>query len=292
MSRKHSSTVPNSFLPPGTELRVPYSNLGSAQEHAMELTNTKTVCLNRQTERIQQEPSNSEAPTVGTEQYRSVFTPAVPDNQTSANRSRSNRIETAPSTQIDSLSKVIDNSTTYSDETIRLLLRSMQECGYNDHRRQTKTRREYFSKVVDHASTKYGVRRTTDGWERKFDRMKKAYSKYIRLISNSGRDGDDPNLFNKPPFFTELHELEKSNARHSPPATLCTELELNTTSEGKTPTSTRKRARHQTSTSLLELEKIAAERHEAIHNQLVAANAERKRFNDLFAEFLRKKHQN
>ena len=40
----------------------------------------------------------------------------------------------------------------------------------------------------------------------------------MKKISYSGRSDDDDDLFDKPKFFEEMHELENGKARHDPPA--------------------------------------------------------------------------
>lgn len=42
-------------------------------------------------------------------------------------------------------------------------------------------------------------------------------------MKQSGRDGDDEDLFNTPEFFGEMHELEKGKARYDPPAQYSTD---------------------------------------------------------------------
>ena len=96
----------------------------------------------------------------------------------------------------------------------------MKEVGYLDGRAQKKTMKAFFSYAVIHAASKYGVYRSASGWEKKFRRLKKEYSKFRAMLQSNGRDRDDQDLFNTPAYFKELHELEKRHGRHDPPSIL------------------------------------------------------------------------
>ena len=68
--------------------------------------------------------------------------------------------------------------------------------------------------------------------------MKQGYSAFVSLSRSCGRDGNDPNLFNKREFYEQMHELEEGKARHDLPAALQTDNEcINSTSD--TPSSSR-----------------------------------------------------
>lgn len=54
---------------------------------------------------------------------------------------------------------------------------------------------------------------------KKYSRMKHAYLKYVVAFNTSERDGGDEGLY-KPPFFEELHDLERNGVRLNLPAAM------------------------------------------------------------------------
>lgn len=176
----------------------------------------------------------------------------------------------------------------YDDHTVRSLLYSMKTCGYNDRGKQKRSRRELFQAVVRDAKEKYGVHRTAEAWERKYLRLKNAYSAYIGKLRKSGRDADDSGLFAKPPFYAELHELEHGSARHILPAAMSSELPFDATVHGQAPSSSRKRARAESAKALYELERNQQQRHDALLLELRESNAQKRRLNDILDEYLKR----
>lgn len=61
---------------------------------------------------------------------------------------------------------------TYNDETVLVLFRCMKECDYDDVRQH-----DLFDKATTLTKEKFGIIYTAEGWERKFDRIKKSYGK-------------------------------------------------------------------------------------------------------------------
>jgi len=94
--------------------------------------------------------------------------------------------------------------------------------------------------------------------------MTQEYSAYIAKISQSGRDGDDDTLYNKPAFFAEMHELKQAKARHSPPAVLSSSNDM--TEAGLSLSSSRKRMKL-SSSSMLE---CYIEEQKGRHEELIA----------------------
>lgn len=53
--------------------------------------------------------------------------------------------------------------------------------------------------------------------------MKKECPAFIAKISESGKDGDEPNLYDKPEFYKQMHEIERRNSRYDPAAVIFSE---------------------------------------------------------------------
>lgn len=85
------------------------------------------------------------------------------------------------------------------------------------------------------------------------------------MIKNSGKYVDDPNLLNKPQYYAEIHELERSCACISPTSSLSTAMPPGETSDGSNPTSTRKRARQENKAELDDCNNKETESHNAIY---------------------------
>ncbi len=69
--------------------------------------------------------------------------------------------------------------------------------------------KSFWSEVSLIASSTEGINKPARGWEMKYGRLRKQYEKYLRNVNVSGREGDDEELFEKPPFFEEIHQLER-----------------------------------------------------------------------------------
>lgn len=126
--------------------------------------------------------------------------------------------------------------------------------------------------------------RTALGWERKFDQLCKSYSNYTQKLQVSGCDEDSEDLYCKPPFFEQLHELETRKARHSPPGDMCTvpnPLSDGGTRTGSMAISSRKRARNDTGSVSKELDRAAAEHHDVRLEHLKESQKENKRLVDI-----------
>lgn len=165
----------------------------------------------------------------------------------------------------------------YDTDTIVKLLSSMAACGYGNGKQQQKTRKKLFEDVVAFAEKEHGIKRTAEGWSKKFARLKKVYSRYVDKVRTSGLSGDEPELKNKPEFYAEIHELEHSHARHNPPAAISSEIDGSGTVDGSTPTSTRKRASSESVEAIREMNEMNAQRHSALLLQLEKNNATRER---------------
>eukprot|EP00171_Calliarthron_tuberculosum_P002950 IDg2950t1 len=108
----------------------------------------------------------------------------------------------------------------YDEETVKALLDSLREAGYGKKLDKYKSLKELFKAAVNIAADKYDVIRSPEAWQKKFNRIRKDYSSYISKVKQSGRDGDDEELYNKPDFFDLVHELERGKARHDPPSNI------------------------------------------------------------------------
>lgn len=130
----------------------------------------------------------------------------------------------------------------YTPDIFVSLLRSMRKTTYYDRGNSGKSMKEIFEKAVQHAKEDV-IERSAIGWERKFGRLKSAFSKYMAKRSHWWACGQST-FHAKPLFFDEMYDREPHNARHSPlsiidPGVDGTELEENS----KQKTSSRKRAR-------------------------------------------------
>ena len=164
------------------------------------------------------------------------------------------------------------------------LLRCLKEAGHGDRKQQKKSLKHAHETAIKIAKETHGIRRTSKGWQKKFNRLKQEHSQFISKIEDSGRSGDDPDLRNTPPFHLEMCELERDKARHSPPALLSTEaLSISGApddTEGSEVqlTSSRKRKRESAAMSLDAMNSKAEIRHSELvelvkqQNDLLAAN--------------------
>lgn len=176
----------------------------------------------------------------------------------------------------------------YDEETVRVLINCLKECGYGNKTKQKKSLNDVFKASVDLAASTHGVTRTAAGWKKKFYRIRKEYDDYINAISQSGRDGDDEDLFNKPCFYDLIHELLRDKARHDPPAMLSTALFGDGADDGSTMTSTKKRVKREHSLTLEEAEKRNSERHNELLAEIKKGNEHRANFNNMFDKLLGK----
>lgn len=96
----------------------------------------------------------------------------------------------------------------------------------------------------------------------------------------------------KPPFFEQLHEQEKNNARNNPPGALCRDAMPSYDGGGDgdggggsggcgTASSSHKRSRNDSGAVLRELDRAAAARHAALQQQLKKGSKEKKRLVDI-----------
>ena len=159
-------------------------------------------------------------------------------------------------------------ATEYDEDAALALLKSMKEAGYGDKSAQKKALKEAFQEAVAIAKGKNGADRNAKAWQ-KFNRMKQEHSQFIKLISESGRDEDDPDLHNEPPYFQEMRALEKGKARHDPPAVIAAEEAPSSAAAGgegesEQLTSSRKRRKLTTAASLEAMEQQAAEQHKEL----------------------------
>eukprot|EP00171_Calliarthron_tuberculosum_P005588 IDg5588t1 len=181
-----------------------------------------------------------------------------------------------------------NSADSYDEETVRVLIDCLKECGYGNKTKQKKSLNDVFKASVDLASSKHGVARTAAGWKKKFYRIRKDYDEYITAISQSGRDGDDENLFNKPNYYELVHELLRHKARHDPPAMLSTATFGERGEDGSTITSTKKRIKREQSMTLEEADKRNSERHNELLAEIRKGNEHRANFNSMFDRLLDK----
>lgn len=176
----------------------------------------------------------------------------------------------------------------YDAETVSILVECMKKAGYGNKDFQERTRKTVFEKTVAIAAEQHNVTRSATGWQKKYNRMRKAYSAYVAKIQKSGRDGDDPELYDKPDFYEQVHELERHCARHRPPALLSTEMLSEGTDDGAAMSRSRKRVKKEQAMSLEEVEKQNERRHSEMMSQIRERNAQCESFNKMFAELIRK----
>ena len=166
-------------------------------------------------------------------------------------------------------------------DTVLVLLRVMKEIGYGDRKRQQKSLKQVFQAAVKLAEEKYIVKRTAKAWQKKFNRIKQEYSAFIAKISESGRDGDDEDLYDTPPFFKEMHELERNRARHNRPGHISAGSSTNASDDSNNssvePTSSRKRMKMESKITLETLDKNAAARHKLLLEEMRKGNEEKSR---------------
>lgn len=176
----------------------------------------------------------------------------------------------------------------YDEETVRVLINCLKESGYGNKTKQKKSLNDVFKASVDLATSIHGVTRTAAGWKKKFYRIRKDYDDYINAISQSGRDGDDEDLFNKPCYYDLIHELLRDKARHDPPAMLSTAIFGDGGDDGSTMTSTKKRVKREHTLTLEEAEKRNSERHNELLAEIKKGNEHRANFNNMFDRLLDK----
>ena len=87
----------------------------------------------------------------------------------------------------------------------------MSKAGYGNRKQQKKSLKDVFSEATRLAYNENGIRKTPKAWQKKFTRLNKtlqvtrqAYSAYLSKVSVSGRDGDEDDLYEKPPFFSDV----------------------------------------------------------------------------------------
>ena len=119
--------------------------------------------------------------------------------------------------------------------------------------------------------------------------MKRDYTAYLYKIKQSGIDGNDPELYQKPEYFDLIHEIEHSLARHNPTAHFetstkdtCTEF---TTKEMSSTIRRKRRACHIT---LEELDQRNEKRSAELMKAINFSNQHKADFNAIFAELVEK----
>lgn len=129
----------------------------------------------------------------------------------------------------------------YDSNTVHFLFSMMKNAGYGNCKQQRTSLKDVFKGAVNLAEQSHGIKRTAKGWQKKFTRIKQEYFAFIAMVKQSGRYADDDDLFNTSKYFENMHELEKSKARHDTPGDYSIDEGA---SVAETPgTSTRKRTR-------------------------------------------------
>ena len=134
-----------------------------------------------------------------------------------------------------------NNNTMYADDDVRIMLSVIKERGYRNRRKQKQSISDLFEDVIVIARKKYGIQKTATSWKSKWRRLKRDYDQYCDKIKESGQHGDDDDLYDKPAFFTEIHELCHESARHTTPAASCSEIAHEKKLLDKSFTSTKKK---------------------------------------------------
>lgn len=164
------------------------------------------------------------------------------------------------------------------------LIQCTKEAGHGDKTQQEWTVKAIFLKAVAIAKDRHGITQTASGWKKKYNRIRKEYGMYVAKIRQSGREGDDPVLYDKSNIFEEIHELEPNNARHNPPALISTSSLAEGTDDGSVMSSIRKCAKREDSTTLIEMEKQTESRHNELLMKVKEGN-EHKTFGELMKKF-------
>ena len=137
----------------------------------------------------------------------------------------------------------------------------MKKGGYGDWTQPEKSLKKVFEKTIAIAQESFGITRSATGCQKKHNRMRKEYGAYVTKLKQSGRDGSDFELYNKPAFYSQVHELEHRNARHDPPAMMCTAMLGTDCANGASMYSSRKRIKREHQSYYDEAEKRNQERH-------------------------------
>ena len=134
-----------------------------------------------------------------------------------------------------------ESNTMYADDDVRIMLSVMKERGYRNRRKQKKSIADLYEDVIVIARKKYGIQKTATSWKSKWRRLKRDYDQYCDNIKEPGQHGDDDGLYDKPAFFTEIHEPCHESARHTTPAASCSEIAHEKKLLDKSFTSTKKK---------------------------------------------------
>lgn len=164
-----------------------------------------------------------------------------------------------------------------------MLLQMMVKVGYGSRKEQKKSMKDVFIQAVEQAEKEFGIKRSAKAWQKKFGRMKTEYSNFITKLQQSGRDGDDPDLYDKPDFYDKMHELESGNARHDPPSLLSSDG--NSTASG---TSSRKKAKLSHREMLSNLIESQKDRHDDLLDAIKQSNEERAKTRSILEKIVEK----
>ena len=164
----------------------------------------------------------------------------------------------------------------------------MKRAGYGNKSNQEKSLKAVFEETVTIAKNELVIIRKATGLKKKCNRMRKEYSTYLAKLKHSGHDGYDLDLYDKLPFYKRIHEFERSNARHNPPAVLSTATFVTGSDDSSTKTSTKKRFKRELVMTIEELETRNQNRHNDLLSEIIIGNECRAQFNTMFAELIKK----
>ena len=125
--------------------------------------------------------------------------------------------------------------------------------------------REFWNDVMNTAKSKAGIHKTARSWEMKYGRLRKAYEAYVRRVNVSGREGDEEDLYERPLYYSEIHELESKAARNTLLGAISSEMPAKHNIYGRTVSSTRKK----TQSDKLEFLRVLEEKHHSNHSEII-----------------------
>ena len=154
--------------------------------------------------------------------------------------------------------------TSNENDVVPMLIKAMRNCGYRDHRRKKRPMRAVWDEVQGYLSEVTKLQKSSLAWEAQYKRLRKPYKNYVRKTSISGREGDDPDIHELPPYYSEIHELENHATRNDPVGVISSELTSDHNIFGDKLSSTRKRKREEYVELLTDMERQTAKRHAEI----------------------------
>lgn len=143
---------------------------------------------------------------------------------------------------------------------------------------------KFFDHCMQISKQLYDIHRSFKGWTKKFNRISQEYSAFVGKISESERSGDEDDLYQLPPFYKQIHELERGEARYVPP----THESTDDCDEEKSSASSRKRSRMAQSAVLEDCMERQEKRHKDLLEKLKRRTNERRLLFESFEKLFKK----